>query len=653
MSRNLVSTLVASGNNDLASWVLSDGAISRFGRGTVRAMALSPDGASLAVATPIGLWWYELATMQPIALWETERGMVTTIAISHDGRLAATGNGDGVVKVWDIQRSVCITQIVRPAKEVPRPYSGVGIKCLAFSPDNQYLAATGIRDEIVYTWYPGTGTPLTKFHDPQRESRIRALTRPVAFSPDGRLLACTAPAGTIDDPDVVLVWDVVSGECITCLAEQPSFVHSLCFSPCGQSLAIGGYKGMVQVWNVNTWEQQGVSHEYDGVSRMSVCYSQEGVLHAMERDTIVVWDVERHEKRYTHFEEEGNLQSAIFSSSSHFVVAGAKEWTVWSPGDIEPRRFPHSHTNIYPNSVEFSRDGKRLVAGSRDDSVLLWDIAKPLQPPTFFKLSGDQHAVSVSASGKIHATGFGYDRNTVKVWEVGENTPHMTFTLPDQDEVVTAAALSPTGNLLACGASKGKLYVWDVTSEDVKYVLIHPLLEDGNRIRYLIFSHDSKRLVSIESWGPMAKLWDLDSGEEIHSFSGKDVHAIAFSPCDDVIASGSAGEIRFSAAPSYETFLTIHEAQERKHPHVLFMALCFSPCGRYLASGEWWTHGRMKVPIQLWDVATGENITTFWGHSTDIQDLAFSPDGTLLVSGSYDDTLLLWDLTPYISNEIP
>lgn len=653
MSEKLTPTLVASGNNNPANWVLSDGAISRFGRGAVRAMALSPDGASLAVATPIGLWWYELATMQPIALWETERGMVTTIAISHDGRLAATGNGDGVIKVWDILRSVCITQIVRPAKEVPRPYSGAGIKCLAFSPDNQFLAATGIRDEIVYTWYPGTGTPLTKFHDPQRESRIRVLTRPVAFSPDSQLLACTAPAGTIDDPDVVLVWDVRSGEGITCLAEQPSFVHSLCFSPCGQSLAIGGYKGTVQVWDVKTWEQHGVSQDYDGASRMNVCYSQDGILHAMERDTVVVWDAERHEKCYTHVETEKHIQSALFSSSSHFVIAGAKEWTVWSPGDTEPRKFPHSHTNIYPDSVTFSLDGKRLAAGSRDDSVLLWNIERSSQPPTRFKLSGDQNAVSVSASGKIHATGFAYDENTTTVWEVGKDTPHITFTLPEQEEEVTAAALSPPANLLVCGTNKGKLYVWDVISEDVKYVLTHPLLEGRDRIRYLIFSHDGKRLVSITGLGTMAKLWDLDSGEEIHNFSEEQIHTIAFSPCNDVIASSLVnGEIRFSAAPSYETFLTICEAQGRKHPHVLFGALCFSPCGRYLASGEWWKRGRMKVPIHLWEVATGKNITTFWGHSSDIQDLAFSPDGTLLASGGYDDTLLLWDLTPYISNEL-
>lgn len=636
-------------------WALPDGAISRFGHGSLMAMAVSPDGAYLAAATKIGLWWYDLATMQPVALWGTERGMLCAIAISPDGRLAATGDWDGVIKVWDIQRSVCITKIVRPdpveEKNKNTPSSSI-IRSLAFSPDNQHLATTGNRDERVYTWDPRTGTPLATFYDPQRETRnpnpSRSRIRPVAFSPDSRLLACTASAETTDGPDVVLVWDVVSGECIASLTEQPSFVYSLSFSPCGHALAIGGYKGTVQVWNVKTWEQEGVYQNYDGTSHMSVCYSQEGVLHTLENTlesgTVIVWDVERHEKRYTYVEKEWEIKKAFFSSSSHFVVAGVKEWAVWSPGDTNPRKLPHLHVGV-PDSVAFSQDGEKVVGRYLWYWIrLLWDIANPMQPPTFFKISDDSQAVSVSTSGKVH--GYGYEGRTMRIWEVGENTPPLTFTLPDPEAVVTAAARAPLRHLIACADSKGHLYVWDMRSGDLTHTLSLEGDWDDDRISRLIFSQDGKHLVSIpSSSGTMANLWDMDMGKEIPEFRVDRVSTVAFSPCGHKIAYGMGNQIRLWDVSNCRTFWTL--------PHDPYLrALAFSPCGKYLASGVWWNRSveTEKVPIRLWEVATGENIATFWGHPTDVQDLAFSPDGTLLASGSFDGTILLWDLKSVIGS---
>ncbi|MYF56944.1 hypothetical protein F4225_14625, partial [Candidatus Poribacteria bacterium] len=81
------------------------------------------------------------------------------------------------------------------------------------------------------------------------------------------------------------------------------------------------------------------------------------------------------------------------------------------------------------------------------------------------------------------------------------------------------------------------------------------------------------------------------------------------------------------------------------------LALAFSPCGNYLASGTWWEKGMQKMAIRLWDVATGENIHTFWGHNSDVQSLAFSPNGNMLASGSFDGTILVWDVDTCLRKE--
>ena len=96
---------------DVTTWALPEGAIARLERGGVGDKEFSPDGRYLAVATKIGLWWYEVATMSPVALWETERGMVSDIAFSPNGKWIAISNWDKVLKVCDIQRGVSIAQI--------------------------------------------------------------------------------------------------------------------------------------------------------------------------------------------------------------------------------------------------------------------------------------------------------------------------------------------------------------------------------------------------------------------------------------------------------------------------------------------------------------------------------------------------------------
>ena len=72
-------------------------------------------------------------------------------------------------------------------------------------------------------------------------------------------------------------------------------------------------------------------------------------------------------------------------------------------------------------------------------------------------------------------------------------------------------------------------------------------------------------------------------------------------------------------------------------------ALSFSADGTILATGS---HDQT---IKLWDAATGQDLATLRGHTGNVYSVAFSPDDSLLASGSLDGTVRLWDVARTLS----
>ena len=631
---------------------LPKGSTTRLGRGRISDLAFSPDGCYLVVGSSIGVWWYRLPTMDPVALWDTERGMITAISFSPDGQWLATGDGDGLLKVWDVQKGVCVAKMDR--EDTERDYHWVSQ--IAFSPDGQRLAVSSQRDYILYVWHWQTGERIAKFHEETNFRWFTGSRRPVAFSKDGCLLACTMPDekllasaepdGSIRTPahstNFITVCNVETGERLACLRDSINFTESLNFSPCGKFLAAGEKKGTVRVWAVNSWQMLQETVFNDEAYRMQVSYSPEGDLYAMgtSNNTLSMWNVEHREKCYAYLEDNGNIECAQFANGNQLVFATEREFKIWKSSSSQEYSSIHLHTGI-PDSLAFSRDGKTLAGGYWNRGVMLWDVANPSKYPTCFDPLGDNTSVSGSPTGKIYA--LGSDGNAAKVWEIGNaNRPIANFTLPEEEKRLTEAAFAPISGMLACGDNTGMLYIRDAQGEKTR----HMLTAHASPIHSISFSQDEKQLVSITHDGPESVLWDVDRGEKIIEFPSNGIHTIAFSPDSDLIAGGRQKEILLWNIKHREIAMILPHDQQSWWP----FALAFSPCGRYLTSGAWWQRGMniKKVAVRLWSVATGENIATFCGHPTDIQCLAFTSDGTHLASGSYDGTILLWDITPYV-----
>ena len=664
-NRNLqtVSQETGINNTDVTTWALPEQAITRLGRGSALNVAFSPDDSKLAVGSTIGLWLYDVATMNPLALWDTERGLVSTVAFSPNGTLLASGNWDAEVKVWNVQSQQCIFKTRREGRFDDAHQ-------LLFSPDGQRLASSGGRYGAVYVWHSKTGEQVTKLtFENVPEKGLRDFI-PLAFSPDGNTLASASPENTFS------LWDIQAGERIALFTGQHTApVSALTFSPCGQFLVSVDRDGAAYEWDF----KEGIATAQSSCASVPLTYAEsrphpklvyltDGTLLAagVNDNTLTVWDAKRGDKLGVLGNEERPYRISFSPKGSQLAIVDTDKIRTWNIGELAPRTAViRGHTSVC-GSVKFSPDGQTLAAGYWSGDISLRDVQK-LERKVTFRCEGLDMIRSLDFSpcgNKLAATS--YDK-IVRVWDIGKpDAPPAELT--GHQAVLYALAFSPKGDLLVSADSKGVLGLWDVQDG---YEL-QTFTEETKWIWSIAFSPDGKCLASAHHY-QKARLWDIENDEQITELSlvlpqdtskykgdartiqimlgwlekGSEYNlsprVITFSPDGTLIAAGAFRAILLLDAKTYETQKVLCL------PHGCWSteALTFSPCGRYLVSGASW-QGTDKVSIRLWEVATGENIATFWSHPTDIQSLAFSPDGLVLASASYDGTILLWDMKPYL-----
>ncbi|KAF5354465.1 hypothetical protein D9758_012418 [Tetrapyrgos nigripes] len=320
------------------------------------------------------------------------------------------------------------------------------------------------------------------------------------------------------------------------------------------------------------------------------------------------------------------------SKDGKLIVSGQSDGTIiiWNVLRGKEVRKINGHIGDV-NSVAISPDGSKIVSGSHDKTVRIWDTATGAQ----IRVSLQGHSnyvqsVAFSADGTKIVSGSADE--TVRIWDAATGA-QIGEPLHGHSSWVLSVALSADGTKIVSGSADETVRIWDAATGAQ---IGQPLQGHSNYVQSVAFSVDGTKIVS-GSDDQTVRIWNAATGAQIgEPLQGHNhwVQSVAFSADETKIVSGSSDNtVRIWDAA------TGAQIGEPLKGHSNFVwSVAFSPDGTKIVSGS------VDKTVRIWDAVTGDEIREpLQGHSDYVQSVTFSTDGIKIVSGSDDTTVRIWD----------
>jgi len=552
--------------------------------------------------------------------FEGHTGGVRSVRFSRDGKLLLSGGDDNTVRVWDVATR-------KPLKTL-RGHGGQVWSC-EFAPDGD-LVLSGSYDHHAKIWsiegYEEVRVFQGRVLEGHRDSILGA-----SFSPDGRKIASASRDRSAK------TWDFNTGKEILEFKEGHDFLASTAaFFPDEKKVLTAAVDNTTRIWDVATGTQL-LWLDGTGPSAAAVL-SHDGkwVLTGSDEKTAKLWDAETGKLIRTLKGHRSEVNAVAFSPDDKLLFTGDAKGRcrLWSAatGDMVWEAESHSRGIT---AAAFLPDGRRVLTASLDNTVGRWDVATGREQLSLILKHPDAvTSMALSPDGRYALTTCA--DKTVRLWDVASG--ELVRPLMAGEETINAVAFSPEGQRVLTASSDNKVRIWNLASgEEIPSPggqggAFVDLSTGGGLVWSATFSPGGGYLLTVG--GNDARLWDIDSGQEIMRFSPHSAVASAsFSPDGKHLVTGSWD----NSARIWNSETGLAELKlEGGHTQFVNSAV-FSPDGtKVLTASD-------DKTVKLWDAKTAEPLQTFTGHTDRVRSAVFSFDGKRVLTASNDNTARIWD----------
>ena len=483
------------------------------------------------------------------------------------------------------------------------------------------------------------------------------------FSPDGRFLLTRSEDGMSQ------LWDAATGRFVRSVrgTSHRRWTWQSAFSPDSKRLALlraGGRS--VNVWNSATGKHlRSLSAHVDEVTAIVHSPDGERILTTSADASARIWSVETGDALLL-LTSPVPIAAGAWSPEGRRVAGGATDGStrIWDARTGRLAATLEAHQNAV-QSVHFSPDGARIATASWDSTARIWDAESGAQ---LFVLRHERPVDTVvfSPNGSLVVTSS--QDETAKVWDV--ETGALVHVLEGHSGPVFVAQFKPDGSRILTTGGDGTARLWDTATGDLVWTYVgvvwcasfdptgtrvtaastdgHVRVWDARRTVYQLalrghtdrvgsarFSPDGTRLLTASS-DRTIKLWEAATGHGIASTGPE-----------------STPQLFVAWSPDGTRFLTIEDRVAKiwnastMRPLVRLVGhtaplwtggrAAFSPDGTKVVTGSW------DRTARIWDANSGLEIRRFQGHGNRVNSAEFSPDGTRVVTASEDNTARIWN----------